>query len=87
MKFEAHATGNKSTKDNHVIKQYHGKRHLLSSRLVVFLPENPKEEGDRLRWIIQGNEGRNDSDELDEDIVALVDELLEYKSIPQKKQN
>ena len=46
--------------------------------LEYFFLENSYDFSDRIRLIKQGKEGGNDSDKVDEETVAIVDDLLEY---------
>ena len=87
MHFDIHALGRPSTRDTNVINNYYNKRAILASGLqkVIFLSENPNELCDRLHLIIQEKQGGNDTNRFDNEIVAIVDKLLEYKSITTKQ--
>lgn len=86
MHFNTKTTG-KSTRDKTLINNYYNKRAILASGLqkVIFLSENPNELCDRLHLIIQEKQGGNDTNRFDNEIVAIIDKLLEYKSITAKQ--
>ena len=78
LNFDPRSRSTKSPRVNYVINHYHGKSCVFTSGSVAFLPENPNDLHDLLRRIIQEND---DSSELVEDIVALIDKLLEHEYI------
>ena len=47
---------------------------------VIFLSENPNEICDRFSSIIQEKHAGNDTNDFDNEIIAIVDKLLEDKS-------
>ena len=89
LKFDQRASSSKSNREVFVKRYYDSKRRMLASGFSS-LTENPRETYDRIRLIIEdeeeeeeeeeGEKGTN-SDELDEKTIAILDELLEYKSI------
>ena len=52
---------------------------------TIFLSENADEHCDRLKLLLQEKHGGNNSNLIDEEIVATVDKLLEYKCIFKKQ--
>jgi len=82
MHFDIHRTG-KSTRDKTLINNYYNKRAILASGFeeVIFLSENPNELCNRLCLIIQEKQAGNDTNKFDNEIIAILDKLLEYKSI------
>ena len=50
-----------------------------------FLSSIPNELGDRLKLLLQERHSGNKSDMFNEEIVAIVDKLLEYKCISRKQ--
>ena len=52
---------------------------------TIFLSSDPYELCDRLNLLLQENHGGNNSNLINEEIVALVDKLLEYKCISKKQ--
>ena len=86
MHSQIHTTG-KSNRDRPLINDHHNKRALLASvQEVIFLSEHPNELCDRLCLIIQQKQAGNDTNKFDNEIVAILDKLLEYKSITSSQQ-
>ena len=52
---------------------------------TIFLPENPSELFDRLTLLLQENQSGNNSDKINDEIIAIVDKLLENKCIAKKQ--
>ena len=52
---------------------------------TIFLPSDPDELCDRLKLLLQEKDGGNNSDLINDEIVAIVDKLLEYKCISNKQ--
>ena len=48
---------------------------------IIFLPSDPDELVDQLKLLYFGKLGRNDNPQLNEQIIAIVDKLLEYEYI------
>ena len=61
---------------------------MLSASIVsktIFLPSDPNKLCNRSKLILQEKPAGNDSDIINEEIVAIVDKLLEYKCISKKQ--
>ena len=52
----------------------------LQARLDIFFAKNSGENCDKFRLMLKGKEVSNDSDNLDEEIDAIIDNWLEYRS-------
>ena len=52
---------------------------------TIILSSDPNEFCDRLRLLLQEKHAGNNSNLIDEEIVAIVDKLLEYKCITKKQ--
>ena len=52
---------------------------------TIFLSSDPDELCDRLNSLIQEKQAGNNFDKINEEIVAKVDNLLEYKCISKKQ--
>ena len=50
-----------------------------------FLSSDPDELCDRLKLLLQEKQAGNNSDIINQEIVAIVDKLLEYKCISKKQ--
>ena len=86
MHFDLKAQGNKSTRDRTLIK-------LLKSPAItasgvsntIFLSSDADKLCNRLRLLLQEKQAGNNSDIINQEIVAIVDKLLEYKCISKKQ--
>ena len=88
MNFDMRAQGNKSTRDRSLIKLLKSPGLIVSSSGIsktIFLSSDPKELCDRLRLLLQEKHAGNNSDIINDEIVAIVDKLLEYKCISKKE--
>ena len=52
---------------------------------TIFLSSDPNEICDRLKLLLQEKNSGHNSNLFDEDFVAIVDKLLEYKCISKKQ--
>ena len=82
----------KSTRDRRLIKLLKSPTLIVSASSVSksfsklsFLPKNPDDLCDRLKFLPQEKQAWNNSDKINEDIVGINDKLLEYKCISQKQ--
>ena len=85
IRFDVHARG-KNLRDKNLIKSNFQKSASLASWLKrserpVFIPEKSNEIYDRLCLIMEEKQAEKDTTRFDDDIVAIIDELLEYKCI------
>ena len=88
MHFDLNAPGNKSTRDRKLIKLLNSPGLLVSASGVsktIFLSSDPDELCDRLKLLLQEKHAGNNSDIIDQEIVAIVEKLLEYKCISKKQ--
>ena len=88
MHFDPKASGNKSTRDRKLIKLLNSPGLMVSASGVsktIFLSSDPNELCDRLNLLLQEKHAGNDSDIINEEIVAIIDKLLEYKCISKKQ--
>ena len=58
---------------------------MASAVTTIFLSENPDELCDRLKLLLQEKYARNNSDIINDEVVAIIDKLLEYKCISKKQ--
>ena len=90
MHFDPKASGNKSTRDRKLIKLLNSPGLMVSASGVsktIFLSENPNELCDRLKLLLQERQAGNNSDIINDEIIAIIDKLLEYKCISKKQHN
>ena len=88
MHFDPKASGNKSTRDRKLIKLLDSPGLMVSASDVsktIFLSSDPNELCDRLKLLLQERHAGNNSNIIDQEIVAIVDKLLEYKCITKKQ--
>ena len=88
MHFDMKAVGKKPTRDKTLIKLLKSPGLIVSVSGVsktIFLSSDPDELCDRLKLLLQEKHAGNNSDLINDEIVAIVDKLLEYKSISKKQ--
>ena len=86
MNFDERGQGRKSTRDRTLIKLLNSPAIMASGvSKTKFLSSDPNELCDRLKLILQEKQAGNNSDIINEEIVATVDKLLEYKCISKKQ--
>ena len=88
MHFDPKASGNKSTRDRKLIKLLNSPGLIVSASGIsktIFLSSDPDELCERLKLLLQEKHAGNNSDIINEEIVAIVDKLLEYKCISKKQ--
>ena len=85
MNFDQKAVGKKSTRDRTLLKILKSPAIVASGVSTKFLSSDPNELCDRLRLLLQEKQAGNNSDVINNEIVAIVDKLLEYKCISKKR--
>ena len=85
MRFDTKAQGRKSTRVNTLIKLLNSPRIMASGITTIFLSENADELCDRLKILLQEKQAGNNSDIINEETIAIVDKILEYKCISKKQ--
>ena len=86
MHFDIKRVGNKSTRDRTLIKLLESPAIMASGVLkTIILSSDPDELCDRLRLLLQEKHAGNNSNIINDEIVAIVDKLLEYKCISKKQ--
>ena len=85
MHFDTKALGKKSTRDKTLIKLIKSPAIMASGVTTIFLSSNPDELCERLKLLLQEKHAGNNSYIINEEIVAIVDKLLEYKCITKKQ--
>ena len=90
MHFDVKGPGNESTRDRTLIKLLKSSGLMVYASGVsktIFLPSASDELCDRLKLLLQEKQAGNNSDLINQEIVAIVDKLLEYKCISKKQHN
>ena len=85
MHFDLKKIGNKSTRDRTLLTLLNSPRIMASGVTTMFLSENADELCNRLKLLLQEKHAGNNSVIINEEIVAIVDNLLEYKCITKKQ--
>ena len=86
MNFDQKAVGKKSTRDITLIKLLKSPAIMASGvSNTIFLSSDANELCDRLKLLLQEKNAGNNSDKINNEIVAIVDKLLEYKCISNKQ--
>ena len=86
MHFDLRAQGNKSTRDRTLTKLLKSPAITASGvSKTIFLSSDPNELCDRLKLLLQEKNAGNNSDIINDEIVAIIDKLLEYKCISKKQ--
>ena len=88
MHFDQNAVGNKSIRDRKLIKLLKSPGLMVSGSGIsktIFLSSDADELCERLKLLLQEKHAGNNSDIINDEIVAIVDKLLEYKGISKKQ--
>ena len=85
MKFNIRQVVRKSPRDRSVVKLLNSPPIMASGISTVFIPEKPNELCDRLKLLLQEKQARKNSDIINDETVAMVDKLLQYKCISKKE--
>ena len=88
MNFDMKAQGNKSKRDRTLIKLLKSPGLMVSASGVsktIFLSSDPDELCNRLKLLLQEKYAGSNSNIINEEIVAIVDKLLEFKCISKKQ--
>ena len=86
MKYDTKSTGRPSVKHNSMVKLLDQPAIVASGfSKTIILSSDPNELCDRLKLLLQEKHGGNNSDIINDEIVAIVDKLLEYKCISKKQ--
>ena len=87
MNYDTKSTGRPSVRHESMIRLL-DKPAIMASGIskTIFLSSDPNELCDRLKFLLQEKNGGNNSNLIDEEIVAIIDKLIEYKCISKKQQ-
>ena len=88
MHFDLNAPSNKSTRDRKLIKLLNSPGLMVSASGIsktIFLSSDPDELCERLKLLLQEKHAGNNSDIINDEIIAIIDKLLEYKCITKKQ--
>ena len=85
MKFDIKQKGRPSNRDKSLIKLPKLPAIIALGTSTKILPKTPFELSDRITLLLQENQARNISVVNNEEIVAIVDKLSEYKCIAKRQ--
>ena len=86
MKYDIDSIGRPSVRHNSIIRLLEQPAIMASGfSKTIILSSDPNELCDRLKLLLQEKHGGNNSNLIDEEIVAIIDKLLEYKCISKKQ--
>ena len=85
MSFDVKAQGKKFTRGRSHIKVINSPAIIASGISTIFLSSVPDELCNRLKLLLQEKHAGNNSHIINQENVAIVDKLLEYKRISKKK--
>ena len=86
MNYDIKSTGRPSTRHNSMIRLLDQPAIMASGiSKTIILSSDPNEICDRLKLLLQEKHAGNNSDIINDEIVAIVDKLLEYKCISKKQ--
>ena len=86
MKYDIDSIGGPSVRHNSMIRLLDQPAIMASGfSKTIILSSDPNELCDRIKLLLQEKHGGNNSNLIDEEIVAIVDKLLEYKCISKKQ--
>ena len=86
MKYDTKNTGRPGTSHTSIRKILESPAIMASGRSrTIILSSDPNELCDRLKLLLQEKHAGNNSDIINDEIVAIVDKLLEYRCINKKQ--
>ena len=86
MNFDNKKASQPSTRDKSLKKMFNSPAIMASENSATILSSDPDELCDKLKLLMQGKQSGNDSHIINNEIVAILDKLLEYKRTSRKKQ-
>ena len=86
MNYDTKSTGRPSVRHNSLIRLLDQPAIMASGvSKTIILSSDPNELCDRLQLLLREKHAGNNSNLIDEEIVAIIDKLLEYKCISKKQ--
>ena len=86
MNYDTKSVGRRSVRHDSMIRLLDKPAFMASGvSKTIFLPSNPNELCERLKLLLQEKHGGNNSNLINEEIVAIIDKLIEYKCISKKQ--
>ena len=85
MNFNMRQQGRKRDRDKSMIKLLKSPANMAPWSSTIFLSSNLDELCNRLRLLLQEKQAGSNSDMINEEKVAIVDKLIEYKCLSKKQ--
>ena len=86
MNYDIKSTGRPSTRHNSMVRLLDQPAIMASGiSKTIILSSDPNELCDRLKLLLQEKHAGNNSNIINDEIIAIVDKLLEYKCISKKQ--
>ena len=85
MNFIIKQKGQKSDRDKSLIKKQKSPAIMASGLPTKFLPSFPEELCKRLNLLLQEEQAGNNYDKIDDEIVAIFDEIIDYNCVSKKQ--
>ena len=86
MNYDTKSTGRPSIRHNSMVRLPNQPAIMASGiSKTIFLSSDPNKLCDRLKLLLQEKHGGNISNLIDEEIVAIIDKLLEYKCLSKRQ--
>ena len=86
MNYDINSTGRPSVRHNSMIRLLDQPAIMASGfSKTIILSSDPNELCDRLKLLLQEKQAGNISEFINEEIVAIVDKLIEYKCISKEQ--
>ena len=86
MKYDSKSTGRPSVRHNSIVKLLDQPAIMASGvSKTIILSSDPNELCNRLKLLLQEKHAGNNSNIINDEIIAIVDKLLEYKCISKKQ--
>ena len=86
MNYDIKSTGRPSTRHNSMIRVLDQPAIMASGiSKTIILSSDPNELCDRLKLLLQEKHAGNNSNIINDEIVAIIDKFLEYKCISKKQ--
>ena len=86
MSYDTKSTGRPSVRHNSMIRLLDQPAIMASGiSKTIFLSSDPDELCNRLKLLLQAKHGGKNSNLIDEEFVAIIDKLLEYKCLSKKQ--
>ena len=85
MTFDIKQKGQPSNRDKSLMKLNHSPAIIASGISTMFLSSDPNQLCDRIKLLVQEKQAGSNSNIINDEIIAIIDKILEYKCICKKQ--